>query len=269
MAWIFQGNPNRFDIDDYLCRYSFIYWSTPTNQKEISIGDEAFIWRSGSQAGIIAIGNIKELPTLRKYLNKPEALGDDLWVSQLDEPTDIKVGIEIEESRLTPDEGMIQRESLKTHPILCKNRIITNPVGTVFRLNLEETNLLLGLWNIDFIDNVNTDFSAFEGNTQLKAHYRRERSRKLVTLKKEQYKQVHGILRCELCGLSFEEIYPKSFGENYIEAHHKTPLAEINQLIRTTMGDLILVCANCHRMIHRSKDVENNLSLLLAHFGKQ
>jgi hypothetical protein len=34
MSWIFQGNPNRFDIDDYLSRYTYIYWSAPTNQKE-------------------------------------------------------------------------------------------------------------------------------------------------------------------------------------------------------------------------------------------
>lgn len=34
MSWIFQGNPNRFDIDDYHSRYTYIYWSTPTNQKE-------------------------------------------------------------------------------------------------------------------------------------------------------------------------------------------------------------------------------------------
>lgn len=66
MSWIFQGNPNRFDVDDYLSRYTYIYWRAPTNQKELEIGDKAFIWRSGLQAGLVAIGIIKEKPTPRK-----------------------------------------------------------------------------------------------------------------------------------------------------------------------------------------------------------
>ena len=61
MAWILQGNPNRFDIDEYLSRYTFIYWSAPTNQKDFSIGDSVFIWRAGADAGIIAYGKVKEL----------------------------------------------------------------------------------------------------------------------------------------------------------------------------------------------------------------
>ena len=142
MAWILQGNPNRFDIDDYLSRYSFIYWSTPTNQKDFLIGDRAFIWRAKTLAGIIAVGIIKELPIPRSDVKMPEALGDDLWVSQFDEPSEIKVGIEITEARLTLEEGMVTRELLKTNPVLSKNRIITSPNGTVFRINSEEENIL-------------------------------------------------------------------------------------------------------------------------------
>ena len=81
MSWIFQGNPNRFDIDDYFSRYTYIYWSAPINQKEFEIGNKAFIWRSGAQAGLVAIGVIKEKPAPRKDVQIQEALGDDLWVS--------------------------------------------------------------------------------------------------------------------------------------------------------------------------------------------
>ena len=27
-TWLFQGNPSRFDIDDYVSRYSYVYWSS-------------------------------------------------------------------------------------------------------------------------------------------------------------------------------------------------------------------------------------------------
>ena len=267
MAWIFQGNPKRFDIDDYLGRYSFIYWNTPTNQRKIAIGDRAFIWRSGELSGLVAIDTVKELPVPRSDVQTPEVLGDDLWVSQQDEPSEVKVGIEIEEIRLTLEEGLFTREILKNHPVFSKNRIITNPVGTVFRLNSEEVKILVNLWGTGYSEDSTTGFAVTEGTLQLKSHYRRERSRKLISLKKEQCKSLNGLLRCEICGLSFVETYPKSLGEHFIEVHHKTPLSQIKTTVRITLDDLLLVCANCHRMIHRIKHCEQNLKLLLNHFS--
>jgi hypothetical protein len=267
MSWIFQGNPNRFDIDDYLTRYSYIYWSAPTNQKEFDVGHKAFIWRSGVQAGLVAVGIIKEKPIPRKDVQIPEALGDDLWVSQLDEPTEIKVGIEIEDTRLTEEEGFVSRDTVKLNPILSKNRIISNPVGTVFRLNTEETNELLGLWGNDY-SRLSSQYSVLEGSKQLRSHYRRERSSKLISLKKEQYQKTNGFLACEICGFSFDKAYPESLSRGFIEAHHKIPLSKIDSVVRTTLDDLLLVCSNCHRMIHRTNDCEENLQKLLAHFGK-
>ncbi len=267
MAWILQGNPNRFDIDSYLSRYSYIYWSVSTNRKDFIVGDRVFIWKAGEQSGVIAMGSVKELPVPRSEVKKPNALGDDLWVRQQDEPSEIKVGIEIEEVKLTPEEGMLERKSLKTHPVISKNRIITKPVGTVFRLSSEEEHILGILWKANYAGDNNISYSATEGVLQLKSHYRRERSRKLIALKKEQHKKERGLLRCEICGLSFVEIYPKSLGEDFIEVHHKTPLSQVESVVRTTLDDLLLVCANCHRMIHRTKDCEQNLELLLNHFS--
>lgn len=146
MAWILQGNPNKFDIDEYLSRYSFIYWSAPTSQKEFLIGDSVFIWRAGAKSGIVAYGKVKELPLPRHSVKKPEALGDDFWVSQADEPSEVKAGIELEDIRLVEEEDMLKRETVKMHLVPGQNRIITNPVGTVFRVNAEEEKILLDLW---------------------------------------------------------------------------------------------------------------------------
>ncbi len=267
MAWILQGNPNRFDVDDYLSRYTYIYWSVSTNRKDFAIGDKVFIWRAGEQSGAVALGTVKELPVSRGNVIKPEALGDDLWVRRQDEPSEIKVGIEIEEVKLTPEEGMLERKFLKTHPVFSRNRIITKAAGTVFRLSSEEEQVLSNLWKTGYSGDNEIGFSVTEGTLQLKSHYRRERSRKLISLKKDQYKMLNGLLRCEVCGLSFVEIYPKSLGEDFIEVHHKIPLSQIENIIRTTLDDLLLVCANCHRMIHRTKDCEQNLELLLNHFS--
>jgi hypothetical protein len=47
VAWVFQGNPKIFDIDDYVARYpELIYWRTPRHQSQITVGDRAIIWRA-------------------------------------------------------------------------------------------------------------------------------------------------------------------------------------------------------------------------------
>ncbi|MGF7234005.1 MAG: HNH endonuclease [Frankia sp.] len=56
-------------------------------------------------------------------------------------------------------------------------------------------------------------------------------------------------LRCEVCGFDFEKTYG-SRGAGYIECHHIVPLHTTGQRA-TKLDDLALICANCHRMIHR------------------
>lgn len=40
-------------------------------------------------------------------------------------------------------------------------------------------------------------------------------------------------------------------GQGYIECHHKTPISQMSPGQKTKLSDLALVCANCHRMLHR------------------
>lgn len=66
--------------------------------------------------------------------------------------------------------------------------------------------------------------------------------------------EIHGI-RCMICGFDFEQKYGKP-GQNYIEVHHIKPLSEIGEEVEINPEtDLICVCANCHRIIHRRKDM--------------
>src|SRR6266446_657971 len=124
MSWILQGNPKRFDINDYLSRYPFIiYLSAPTNQRDFALADRVFIWRAGEQAGAVAIGRVQELPVARHSVRYPEALGDDLWVSTASPLPEVEVGIVIEEVRLTPEEGMLTRSALQEHPLMGEHRI--------------------------------------------------------------------------------------------------------------------------------------------------
>jgi 5-methylcytosine-specific restriction protein A len=62
----------------------------------------------------------------------------------------------------------------------------------------------------------------------------------------------HGQLQCEVCGFDFQATYGK-LGEGFLECHHKIPLHELEEEAITTLDDLALLCANCHRMVHASK----------------
>ncbi|MEV6261938.1 HNH endonuclease [Streptomyces sp. NPDC051784] len=93
------------------------------------------------------------------------------------------------------------------------------------------------------------DFSAPEGKLLLSRHRSRERSRALRRKKIEAVLSRGGTLACEACGFDFEEVYGDR-GQGYIECHHVVPLHEAGEG-RTKLSDLALICANCHRMIHR------------------
>ncbi len=85
-----------------------------------------------------------------------------------------------------------------------------------------------------------------EGRTVTRTIKQRQRSRSLVKDAKEQYKDKHGQLFCEVCGFDFGKFY----GIEYIEAHHKRAIADYDEDDETVVDDLAMLCANCHRMIH-------------------
>lgn len=65
--------------------------------------------------------------------------------------------------------------------------------------------------------------------------------------------KIHGY-KCQVCGFDFSEKYGE-LGQNYIEVHHKNPLAKLNEAtIVNPETDLACVCSNCHRMLHRNRN---------------
>ena len=63
----------------------------------------------------------------------------------------------------------------------------------------------------------------------------------------------HGT-KCVVCGFDFEKFYGAR-GKGYIEIHHIKPLSSIGKEIDINPKmDLVPVCSNCHKMIHRRKD---------------
>lgn len=89
-----------------------------------------------------------------------------------------------------------------------------------------------------------------EGKLLLRTHLVRERDPRLVELKKEQVREAKGRLACEICKFDFELTYGP-IGTGVCEVHHRTPLSELGEGTQTRLEDLAIVCANCHRMLHK------------------
>lgn len=74
----------------------------------------------------------------------------------------------------------------------------------------------------------------------------------------KQAKKFHGH-RCQACDLDFEERYG-AIGKGFIEAHHLKPIASLEEGVAVSYdlaADFAVLCANCHRMIHRTEDPSN------------
>lgn len=96
-----------------------------------------------------------------------------------------------------------------------------------------------------------TSVSALEGAVLQRLVAIRERDSKLRGAKIEQSRLMRGNISCETCGFDFEVAYGES-GAGFIQVHHTTPLHFSGQ-VNTTLNDLVLVCANCHQIIHRNR----------------
>jgi 5-methylcytosine-specific restriction endonuclease McrA len=90
-----------------------------------------------------------------------------------------------------------------------------------------------------------------EGQTYERLHLARERNRTLIRLAKDNARK-RGRLVCQVCGFDFAKQYG-GVGEGFIEAHHTIPVSEIIPGTPTRLEDIALVCANCHRMLHRRR----------------
>lgn len=60
----------------------------------------------------------------------------------------------------------------------------------------------------------------------------------------------HGT-KCRACGFDFSARYGP-LGDGFVEIHHKTPVSEMGGSYTVNPAeDLVPLCSNCHRMVHR------------------
>lgn len=110
-----------------------------------------------------------------------------------------------------------------------------------------EPNILLEDENVSLIEGLSTFVTKKEGKkvTYFGTRYERNPNLRKITLEHYGYD-------CQACGFNFEKFYGKELGKEFIEVHHIKPLSEIGRESEINpVEDLIPLCPNCHRMIHR------------------
>ena len=115
-SWIFQGNPNQYDIRDRnnVDEGKEQYWQVRRYAKEIHAGDIVYLWRAGEQSlrGIYAWGRIAAEP-------------------ECDADSGLRVKVKYEK-RLPHHLSSVELRKL---PSLEKHLLFRNAIGTNFSLN--------------------------------------------------------------------------------------------------------------------------------------
>ena len=87
-----------------------------------------------------------------------------------------------------------------------------------------------------------------EGQILTRLHLLRERQPSAVRAAVSQAAD-QAVLKCQICAFDFRSRYGR-LGEKYIECHDVVPVDKGSMRPRP---DLVLVCSNCHRMVHRAR----------------
>jgi len=145
-AWIFQCNPDRWDLLAALQKPVPFRedWAANQQADQMRIGDTVYLWKSGEDAGIYAEAHIIS----------------DVYDTPGDEFGDRKVDL-IVEWPLT-DEPLL-RDALHEDGRTAEMRIVTNPQGTNFRVSSEEDEAIremLGMPDESYYSLVSSDKNA-------------------------------------------------------------------------------------------------------------
>lgn len=91
-----------------------------------------------------------------------------------------------------------------------------------------------------------------EGAIVERLHRVRERNSELINEAKSRFIEKYNRLFCQICEFDFESVYGGR-GKGYIEGHHNIPVSKMRPGEKTNLSDIVMVCSNCHKIIHRTR----------------
>ena len=144
-TWIFQANPETFQIDEYLKGPGEIRWTV--NQKHLAgrmaVRDRVFVWRSDGQkkgsGGVIASGHLTSVPTVEA--EDPRAI--PLWTSP---PAIQGLRVRLNIIKTADGHGRLSRKALQSDPVLRDLTILKLAQLTNYEVPVAQAERLEQLW---------------------------------------------------------------------------------------------------------------------------
>lgn len=127
-TWIFQGSPKLFRMEDYLRSRREFSWTVNQHANDIQIGDRVYLWRSGDDAGILAVAEATSLASVQ-----PDDF-TEFWIKPPEDNAG-KQRVRLRMLELRVDQPLLKAEVRKVLPDL---RIITAPLGTNFAVTPQQ-----------------------------------------------------------------------------------------------------------------------------------
>jgi hypothetical protein len=143
-AWIFQGNPDHFDIDGYLATQpSRFLWLVTRYARDMQPGDHVFIYRTGSAAGVIAEAEIIGAPEPQP--DDPEAL--PFWRAEGAGAGEVVPRALLRLVKTANTREILRRDWLLEDPVLRELPNLKMAAGTNYRIEPHAAERLTTLWN--------------------------------------------------------------------------------------------------------------------------
>lgn len=127
-TWIFQGSPKLFRMEDYLRSRREFSWTVNQHANDIQIGDRVYLWRSGDEAGLLAVAEATSLASVQ-----PDDF-TEFWIKPPEDNAG-KLRVRLRMLELRVDQPLLKAEVRKVLPDL---RIITAPLGTNFAVTPQQ-----------------------------------------------------------------------------------------------------------------------------------
>lgn len=244
-AYLYTWNPNRWawcDQQDAIYRVNNgeqydMYWICG-NTKRIEIGDIFFLIKLGMEPkGIIGCGYISSNPyplphwDEKKGKNGKSTLRTDLLFKALSEKPIVSLAFL---QKMYPDHNWTPQVGGLSIP--------EHIAQELFSLVQENE-------RFSFIPKSKQEITLYaEGKPRSVIYKTYDRS----PAARQACIEYYGY-SCFVCGFSFEKMYG-AIGLKYIEVHHLCQIADIDEeYMINPIKDLRPVCANCHRMLHKTR----------------
>ena len=251
--WVIKGNPKRYDWDNDLEPGYVDPWGARSLPVEFAADDRLFLWESGGKKRIIGFGEVVRIHTGRDDDGR--------------RPFDVRYLT----SRLQVMPGI--EELLKVPLLQSATFLQPGYYATVYALSAKQAGTLyrivVGQNHQDHIwrdlggtktpvPPPDLEAESWEGNPRMVTHLRRERKPGLAKKKKEEFRRLHRKLFCEACG-NDHAVHGK-LSDSAFEVHHRKKLGDLKKAAKTKLSDLGILCASCHRVIHRIKPMPTMLT---------